>query len=110
MTKQEVKELTLKVWEYLWAHPEIVSKAGLPKELWEKIEDMNGECPLCEAIRIGSRCKGCPLYEAHESCYEDKSAYDRWFASDTKDSETRKEAAGRIVEIVSAWEPEEASE
>jgi hypothetical protein len=104
MTKQEAKEVSLEVWRYLAEHPEIHSKADLPQELFEKIEPLKYECSLCELFK--SDCRGCPLCEADEACTEYYSAFCRWDSNSAGDM-TRKEAALRIVEIVSAWEPEE---
>jgi hypothetical protein len=103
VTKRGAKELCLEVWRYLADHPEIESKRCLPKELYEKIQDLESRCPLCEVYFV--YCPGCPLNEAGERCGSNNSAYDKWITAETID--IRKKAALRIVKIVKAWEPEE---
>jgi hypothetical protein len=46
------------------------------------------------------------LDAAGEKCY-DGSAFDRWLNADSDDTETRRKAATRIVEVISAWEPKD---
>jgi hypothetical protein len=110
MTQKEAKELSLEVWRYLAEHTEIRDKMFLSKALWEKIRDLRCYCPLCELFRADGPCQGCPLDETGENCRIKGSAYRHWDQSDPDDTETRREAATRIVEIISAWEPEEESD
>jgi hypothetical protein len=120
MTHREAKELCLELWRYLEEHPEVQWKHHVPPELWKKILYLDCECPLCELFSSENSfceadegdedfdgCEGCPLFEAGEECLRDRSAYKEWSHSLSSDCETRKKAAHRIVEIVSAWEPEE---
>jgi len=100
MTKIEAKELSLEVWRYLAKHPEIEHKKYLPIELYERIEIMQAECPLCELfVENYCRCPKCPL----KACLGD-SLFHQWQMADNK--EERKEAAQKIVEIIEAWNPE----
>ncbi|MDR1325281.1 MAG: hypothetical protein LBK00_04510 [Treponema sp.] len=110
MKKKEAKALSLEVWTYRAEHPELDNKHDLPPALWEKIAGLKGFCPLCELFRnSGSLCQDCPLNKAGERCAALGSAYNRWETSKFSDAKTSGEAAGRIVKIISAWEPEEAS-
>jgi hypothetical protein len=102
MTRGKIKEISLAVWRYLAEHPEIQKKCDLLQKLWKQIAWHRSHCPLCERYDPKG-CKGCPLYVAGEDCRKAGSAYDRW-SDDDADTGTRKEAATRIVEIVSAWE------
>jgi hypothetical protein len=106
MTQREAKELMLKPWTYLAEHPECYSKEQVPPELYSKIKNLENRCPLCETFwRLD--CDGCPLKEAGEDCNNDSSAFYLWFKSMIYENDTRRKAALRIVEIVSAWEPED---
>jgi hypothetical protein len=104
MTQKEAKEISLEVWRYLAEHTECFSKRDLPGELWKKLS--NG-CPLCVVFRVDCSCSCCPLDEAGERCPKEGSAYDRWAYADSGDTETRRKSAMRIVEVISAWKPEE---
>jgi hypothetical protein len=105
MTRKEAKELTLELWRYLAEHPECRDKQEIPDDLYDEIMYMKCRCPLCETFDLF--CKNCPLYKAGEACKKYNSAYSRWNFSSGRGEATRKAAAERIVEIVSAWEPEE---
>jgi hypothetical protein len=94
MTKQEAKELSLEVWRYLAEHPEIRRKENLPDGIYNKIRDLEFECPLCEVLRY---CALCPL--------ADCAPYERWV--DKRDTKVRQGAAREIVRLIEAWEPEE---
>ena len=98
ITTQEAKELTLEVWRYLRDHPEIGRKKDLPEEIYDKIKYFSNACPLCRLF-FKKDCYGCPL----RSCDYWISAYGRWCHGN---SETRKQAAAKIVEMAEAWEPE----
>jgi hypothetical protein len=104
MTQKEAKELTLELWRYLAEHPECDAKESMPRDLYKRIKPLLNKCPLCELF-VGKDCEGCPLQEADEQCAQEHSAYDIWAFGGT--DFYREEGAGRIVEIVSAWEPEE---
>jgi hypothetical protein len=105
VTKREAKEICLEVWVYLADNPNIWYKKGLPNTLYKKIEHLDKRCPLCELY--APNCVDCPLSEAGERCDLYDSAYDEWVNSGLYSTNIRKRAALRIVEIVSAWEPEE---
>ena len=105
MTPQEAKELSLEVWTYLAENPECNQKKNLPLELYEQIELMPGQCPLCKLYMYKPSdwspvwCrKQCPLY----TCLRTYSAWDRW--SNGKEV-TRRKAAQEIVDKLKAWEP-----
>jgi hypothetical protein len=106
MTKQVAKELTLETWIYLAEHPECHSKYLMPSELYKKVFILEKECPLCELF-WEQDCTGCPIRSAGQWCVNSNTAYHRWANSTVSNTAQRKEAALRIVEIVSAWEPEE---
>jgi hypothetical protein len=104
MTQKEAKELTLELWRYLAKHPECYEKRMVPPELYGKVMNLYKRCPLCELFECF--CRKCPLYKSGEGCLEKKgSAYHRW-ANSYDNYLSRRDAAERIVEIVSAWEPE----
>ena len=97
MTKQDAKDLSLEVWRYLAEHPEIRNKSDLPDGIYNKIWDLECECPLCEVLD----CDLCPLI----SCIGLNSPFDRWnYAMNNK---SREGAAREIVRRIEAWEPEE---
>jgi hypothetical protein len=103
MTQKEAKELTLELWGYLAEHPECEYKEDTP--LWDKVKNLSADCPLCAMFNsLPSRCRCCPLDEAGENCGGNDSLWNMW--SKTSFQEERKEAAMRIVEIVTEWEPE----
>jgi len=110
MMPQEAKELSIEVWTYLAEHPECEQKKNLPLELYEQIELMPGQCPLCKLYmykhfdRSAMSCgKQCPLYR----CDRIGSAWDRW---SNGVEVTRREAAQEIVDKLKAWEPENRTE
>jgi hypothetical protein len=108
MTQKKVKELTLELWRYLAEHPECRSKCQVPRRIYKKIWGFLADCPLCEFFNVTrDYCKKCPLCNAGESCRNSDSPWHWWFNSDFEDLAARKKAAEQIVEIVSAWEPEE---
>jgi hypothetical protein len=115
LTLKEVKEISLDEWRYFAEHPECERKSDLPDALWEKVVILRFHCPFCELFYKDS-CAGCPLREAGERCDSDdhspiiKPAYDRWNDTKFDDIGTRREAAKRIVEIISAWKPTGATE
>ena len=99
MTQREAKEISLEVWRYLAAHPEIDRKKNLPNEIISKIKHCYNKCPLCDLFYYDFVCPDCPL----ETCY-DGSLYDDWlWGSEAQ----RAIAALKIVEKIEAWEPEE---
>jgi hypothetical protein len=104
MTRKEAKELTLELWQYLAEHPECFLKSQVEEGLWLKIKGLLNRCPLCKLFQ-NLICEGCPLMNGIHNCEEWPSPWNRWLYSD--DDSTRKKAAERIVEIVSAWEPEQ---
>jgi len=111
MTKQEAKELTLEVWQFLEYHPDIEYKHDLPDYLWDKIKYLKDRCPLC-SLYMGTdiyrdTCPECPLV----SCVVAGSAFHRWNNAEdyicvkNPDPRTiRAEAAREIVDKVEAWE------
>jgi hypothetical protein len=112
MTQKEAKELTLELWQYLAEHPECKYKSSVPEEIYAKIEGLLNRCPLCEVFHLSNcenipSCENCPLFLDRDGCGNPGSAPLRWSLSKRNDFESRKAAAERIVEIVSAWEPEE---
>jgi hypothetical protein len=104
MTPHEAKALTLEVWTYLRDNPKIDSKSNLPECLLDKIKRLKKYCPLCELYydNDGVDCTECPLKSCGEGSYWNKWA---WAWKSTR--KTRKEAATKIVKLVSAWEPVE---
>ncbi len=103
LTKKEAKKITLEVWRYLWNHPELGHKAAMPKRLYKKIEDLEGDCPLCELFDNAS-CSGCPLRDLAD---EGGDCEDYWDWAMAYNKSQRREAAGRIVNLVEDWETEE---
>jgi hypothetical protein len=101
MTPKEAKALTLEVWIYLRDNPYITTKYQLPVDLWEKIKLSSQHCSLCDLYRSYS-CILCPLSKKYSVRCE---YYNLWNNATT--DEERQEAAAKIVELVSAWEPEE---
>jgi len=109
MTKQEAKEITLEVWQYLADHPEIDDKKRLPGYLYRKVKSFLNLCPLCELFMDSSlgvsECTGCPL----DSCARG-SFYAKWnlvYIWDKNPKAMRKEAAQEIINKVKAWEVKE---
>jgi hypothetical protein len=105
MTQKEAKELSLELWAYLAKHSEITDKSQLSEYIYSIIKNCDRNCPLCEVF--SRSCMGCPLREAGEKCANTKSAWNKWAGSFFHEKR-RKQAAERIVEIISAWEPEDA--
>lgn len=111
MTPQEAKEITLEVWRYLVANPDIKIKKLLPSELYSKINSFKGYCPLCELydkhkyrniIREHPKCPGCPLSNAGQCCYLNTSVYHIFIY--TVNEEAARDAARKLVKIVEEWE------
>jgi len=96
MTKQEVKELSLEVWEYLKNHPGIDSKLDLPNKIFDKIKTLIHGCPLCDYFEMC--CCDCPLVDCEEN-----SSYYNWRHADNP--EERKIYATEIYNKIKAWEP-----
>jgi hypothetical protein len=108
LTKPEAKERTVKFWTYAKEHPEIKCKKDFPPEIYALIKGFSFDCPLCE-VSLGG-CSDCPLLLADETCVEYDSPLGKWCRADrtTPDGLAQaSEAAGRIAEIVEAWEVEE---
>lgn len=103
MTKQKAKEITLEIWTYLRDHPEIKRKIDLPADLYELVRHTLYACALCKVFRKEEwdtyTCFGCPLI----SCDEDDSPYIIWLDARTRGE--RSAAAGKIVKLVAAWDP-----
>jgi hypothetical protein len=99
MTYKEAKELSLEVWRYLAAHPELTDKVQLPDDLYVKICGLSERCPLCEVLSF--RCQWCPLGGEGYRCAEDTRPYQRWVYSVSSD--VRREAATEIVRLIEAW-------
>jgi hypothetical protein len=103
MTKKESKELSLEVWRYFEAHPEVKRNKQLPYHSYKRVRGLRAESPLCEVIfNVESGCSGCPLRAGGSYCYFLEHPYDRW-ASATNEQD-RKMAAGEIVGLIEAWE------
>jgi hypothetical protein len=105
MTLKEAIELSLEVWRYLAAHPEIKRKWNLPKELYGKIEKMKACCPLCEYFIYNNRnCMRCPLSTANGisslECGDDQHPFSVW--NHAKNRKIRREAATAIVRLLEA--------
>jgi hypothetical protein len=97
MTKQEAKLLSLDVWEYLRDHPEINRKKHLPIGLWNRIKDLENQCPLCTVVES---CMQCPLGDAiGSSCF--CTHHQNWSVAD--DENVRKEAANKIISLIQSW-------
>jgi hypothetical protein len=108
MTQKDTKELTIEMWTYLAEHPEIRVKDQMPSYLWDKVRIFIAECPLCALFNDRSaNCPGCPLDADGKNCCLDESPFDLWFNSDLEQRDLRARCAQDIVDIVSAWEPEE---
>jgi len=108
LTPKEAKELTLEVWRYLRDHPEIKKKSEMPYEIYKKVEDCQDTCPLCEYFTQeyeGEECKHCPIGVQDGNDFNCKY-YNKWsyFASNTN----KRQQAAKIVELVEAWEVEDA--
>jgi uncharacterized Fe-S radical SAM superfamily protein PflX len=105
MTKQEAKELSLEVWEYMAAHPETRGKHRLPEPVFSKVKNLLSYCPLCELFRGVNtpkrNCGICPL----KDCSMGSSPFLRSFFTET--NEERQAAALDIVDKIKAWEVEE---
>ena len=107
MTNPEAKELTIEVWTYLAEHSEVASKTKLPDELFSKIKDLKGYCPLCELFyrnelitdNISDKCTGCPLNTKLTNCFVSCSPFMKWVLA-INNNQQRKEAATEIVNIV----------
>ena len=103
MTQHKAKEISLEVWRYFAAHPEIGRKSDLPSEIFQKIIDCVNKCPLCDLFYSddGDNCPECPL----RFCSDDVSLFGEWASGD--EEERREIAANKIVDKIEAWEPEE---
>jgi hypothetical protein len=112
MTKQQAKDLTIKVWEALAADGRIEHKHDLPKKLYAKIQTLKCKCPLCVLFNTDEEddwfrgCSGCPLKEAEHQCHFGKNFYSIW-SNLTSSTEERAKAAQGIVDIVQAWDIKE---
>jgi hypothetical protein len=104
MTKQEAKVLSLEVWEYLVNHPAIGCECDLPEELFMKINNLPGYCPLCKVFNVDMTCsEDCPLYDCINPA--SNNLYNLWRQANT--SEERRKSAVGILLLIQAWEPEE---
>jgi hypothetical protein len=109
MTQKEAQELCLEMWGYLAANPVVRFKRDVPLGLWEKVEGLINNCPLCEVFgssRINT-CVHCPLMLAKLPCDDPKSPYALWLGSLEDRPDQREWAANKLVRIVREWEPEE---
>jgi len=116
----EAKRVTLRVWRYLHRHPLIYDKWLLPKRLFSLIETDECHCRLCSLFRADGlaldfpqsdddehdSCPRCPL----KNCEFEGDPFEDWSqAYYTGDNAVearriRADAAGRLVEIVKAWD------
>jgi hypothetical protein len=106
MTQKKAKKLSLELWTYLAKHPECREKRRIPKKLYSKIAELLFRCPLCEMF-VNYDCEGCPLEMARCCCVLNSSPWYEWANSAIEETDRRKQAAERIVQIISAWEPED---
>jgi hypothetical protein len=108
MTKRKAKEICLEIWGYLKDNPDVKDKEYLPQELWDLISGLLGKCPLCELYRQNN-CQGCPLFTAGEWCFKVDSPFSVFYCwyhaiPGPKGNAKRRKSAGRIYDIVEAWE------
>jgi hypothetical protein len=106
MTQKEARELSLELWTYLAKHPACRCKGYVPRKLYSKIWLLPAQCPLCEIFNDDG-CEGCPLKIAGCGCKRKYSPWYEWAGSAIEETDRRKQAAERIAQIISAWEPEE---
>lgn len=111
ITKQEAKDLTIKLWEWLADNPDKYKKAS---PYWSSILWFKGHCPLCEVHSLGDDvppdCLKCCLGRHGNGCLEALSPFQRWqdASIDYPHSlKTRHEAALEIVIKVAGWNVEE---
>lgn len=102
MERKEALEKTIKVWEYLRDHPEVVDKTEIPEELYNLIRHQKARCTLCTLYypdegELGIPCTDCPLYQSGNGCKEEGSPYLVWFNADLENTAMRRNAANRIV-------------
>ena len=103
MTKQEAKDLSIELWQYLADHSEIDDKSKIEaKDLRERVCCYINYCPLCglfyddKLVRL--QCNKCPL----DSCFDYGSDFKKW--RNAVDNETRKAAAESILAKIRAWD------
>jgi hypothetical protein len=110
LTQKTAKELTLGVWRYLEEHPGRRPKARSAGRIVEQENEPKDWGPLCDLLMSeGAYCGLCPLFKAEgKDCGDSGSAYKDWEQAQTNSD--RERSAGRIVTILSAWEPEEDDE
>jgi len=96
LTKQNAKDLTIGVWQYLVDHPKICLKHDLPREILETVAGCACYCPLCTLFGA-SGCIVCPLGSCDEG-----SSYHRWYNAETE--EERKMYAQEVLDAVKSWE------
>ena len=100
MTACYAKEISLVVWRYLAAHPEVRYKHDLPPELYSLVKDMALNCPLCEFFLRHADpldpCYHCPLVSCKEG-----SPYLCWARSESCGE--RASYANMIVASIEAW-------
>jgi hypothetical protein len=102
MTPQEAKTLALKVSICLRDNPDIECKKELPEHLWVKVSQPKHHCPLCELyFNTEGYCSPCPLGNCGHG-----SLHDIWADGDG-DEDDRQVVMGKIVKLISAWEPKE---
>ena len=108
MTKARARDLCIVVWSYLKEFPSIKAKKNLPPALYAKIRTLRYQCPLCHVFfhQTGDilTCDGCPL---DGNCVHGEKVYSKW--TDAKTDKVRSAAAGRLLDIILAWEPKKDS-
>ncbi len=111
LTKQEAKDLTIKVWKELSEDGTLSKKDMISPELYEKIEHFNRECPLCELFNEkltnpykdwDTCCNDCPLKEAGEQCFSEGDIFSLWSDADCS-VEEREGHAQALLNIVEEW-------
>jgi len=124
ISRRKAKKLSLKVWKYLMKHPEIDCKSDLPEKLYKQIENLSGECPLCEIFIVKyskfceqeceretckedcvyEECTGCPLSMAMDDTLgEDCEDFYNWNDAKKDDDLARAKSSSIIVNKIKRW-------
>ena len=111
LTKQEAKDLTIKVWKELSEDGNLREKDMISPELYKEIEYFNWECPLCELFNEEREnpdkewngcCNDCPLKIAGEQCNSGGDIYTLW-SNVNCPAEKRERHAQDLLNIVEEW-------
>jgi hypothetical protein len=122
---------SIRVWQYLYDHPEIYTKELLPEKLYATIENYRSKCPLCEffndrSTHVNYRGEysfdGCNMYKDGKpvivcplckqvgygyACYSFGHPYRLWQCA--LNASDRKEAAKKILAMLQRALVEEES-